>query len=81
VFVRLSVCPIILPQQRRAADLLLSAVWTRNIDEQRRRVPGSNGAAAWRFAAYAGSAMLAAELKRLNTDLFLLIQREKTRNL
>jgi len=33
---RLSVCPIIWPQQRRAAGLLLSAVRAGDIDRQRR---------------------------------------------
>jgi len=55
--VRLSVCPIIRPQQRRAAGLLLSAVHAGHIDRQR-RAPSSNGAAARRSAANAGSVML-----------------------
>jgi len=68
--VRLSVCPIIWPQQRRAAGLLLSAVRAGDIDRQRRC---SNGAAARRSAVNAGSVMLAAEMTRLNIDLFSLL--------
>jgi len=34
-----SVCPIIRPQQRRAAGLLLSAMWAGDIDRQRQ--PGA----------------------------------------
>jgi len=44
-------------------------MWARDIDRQRRK-SGSNGAAARRTAANAGSAMSTAELRRLNTDLF-----------
>jgi len=43
--VRPSVCPVIRPQQRREAGLLLSAVQAGDIDRQR-RAPCSNGAAA-----------------------------------
>ena len=69
--VRLSVCPIIRPQQRCAAGLLLSTVRAGDIDRQRRApAPSSNGAAARRSAANAGSVMLTAELTRLNTGLF-----------
>jgi len=74
LFVRLSVCPIIWPQQRRAAGLLLSAVRAESIDRQRRAAtPLQHGAAARRSAVNAGSVMLAAEMKRLNIDLFSLL--------
>ena len=55
---------------RRAAGLLLSAVWVGDIDRQR-RAPSSSGAAARRSAAIAGTAMLTVEMTRLrlNTDL------------
>ena len=74
---RLSVClsvclsarPIIRPQRRHAAGLLLSAVRAGNIDRQR-RAPSSNGAAARRSAANTGSVMLTADLTRLNTDFW-----------
>jgi len=49
-------------KQRRAADLLLSAVRTEDIDRQRwAPVPSSNAAAARRSAVNAGSVMLTAE--------------------
>jgi len=67
VSVRPSVCcPVIRPQQRRAAGLLLSArtVQAGYIDRRQRRAPYSNGA-----AVNAGIAMLTAELTRLNTEL------------
>ena len=38
--VRLSIGPIIRPQQRRAVGLLLSAVWAGDID-RRRQAPGA----------------------------------------
>jgi len=68
--VRLCVCPVIRPQQRRAAGLLLSAVRVGDIDRQR-RAASSSGAAARRSAANAGSVTLTAETTRLrlNTDL------------
>jgi len=53
--VRPSVCLIIGPQPRRAAGLLLSAVWAGDIDRQR-RPPGAlqqHGVAARRSAANA----------------------------
>jgi len=51
----LSHVPIIQPQQRRTAGLLLSAVRAGNISRQR-RAPSSNCAAARRSVAKAGSA-------------------------
>jgi len=58
--VRVSVCPIIGKQQRRAAGLLLRAVRAADIDRQP-RAPSSNGAAARRSAANAGSVVSTAE--------------------
>ena len=66
--VRQSVCPISEMQQRHAASLLLSAVFAKDIDLQR-RAPGSSSAVARRSAANAGNVMLTAELTRLNRDL------------
>jgi len=63
--VYLFVYPIDRQQQRRAAGLLLSAVRTRDIDQQwRAPAPSSNGASARRWAANAGSDMLTAEGRR-----------------
>jgi len=60
--VRPSVCPIDRQQQRHAASLLLSAVRAGDIERQQRApAPSSNGAAARRSAANAGSVMLTAE--------------------
>jgi len=57
-----SVCPIDRQQQWHAAGLLLSAVWVRDIDRQRRAPAlSSNGAAARLSVANAGSVMLTAE--------------------
>ena len=63
--VRLSVCPIIRPQQRRAAGLRAG-----DIDRQR-CAPGTqqHAAAARRSAANAGSAMSTAESTKLDTGL------------
>ena len=72
VSVRPSVRHIIRPQQRRATGLLLSAVRAGDNDRQR-RASSSNGAAARRSAANADSALLTAELTRLNTDLLMMI--------
>ena len=58
--VRVSVCPIIGKQQRRAAGLLLRAVRAADIDRQP-RAPSCNGAAARRSAEYAGSVVSTAE--------------------
>jgi len=66
--VRPSVCPIVRQPLRRAAGLLLSAPLAGHIDRQRRA--SSNGAAARRSAANAGSVMLTAELTRLYIDAF-----------
>jgi len=59
--VRQSVCPTIPPQQRRAASLLLRAVWAGDIDRQRLAPSSGNGASARHSAANAGSAMLIAD--------------------
>jgi len=74
ITVRPSVCSIVRQLQRRAvglrraAGLLLSAQLAGHIYRQRQSsAPSSNGAAAWRSAANAGSVMLTAELTRLNT--------------
>ena len=55
------------PQQRRSAGLLLSAVRARDIDRHSGGCPTAS--AARRSAANVDSAMLTAELTRLNTDL------------
>jgi len=47
-------------------------VWAENVDRQQ-QAPSSNSAAAQCSAANAGSAMLTAELTRLNTDLFVYV--------
>jgi len=52
-------------------DLLLSAPQVGHIDRQRRApAPSSNGAAAQRSAASAGSVMLTADLTRLDSELY-----------
>jgi len=50
--------------------LLLSAPQAGHIDRQQAPALSSNGAAARRTTANAGSVMLTAELTRLNTDLY-----------
>ena len=61
--VRLSIYPIIPQPLRRAAGLLLSAPRAGNVDRQRRApAPSSNGAAARRPTANAGSIMLIADV-------------------
>ena len=67
--VRPSVCPVVRQQERRVAGLLLSALRAGDISREQAPVLSSNGAAARRTAANAGSVMLTAELTRLNTDL------------
>ena len=69
--VRPSVSPIHPPLQQRAAGLLLSAVRAGDIDRQQ-WVLSSNGAAARRSEANAGSAMSTGELARLNTRRLVL---------
>jgi len=76
-----SLSPIIRPQQRRAAGLLLSAVRAGDIDrqwqapdaqqQQRRMQKRQHRAAARRSAANEGSVMSTAELSKLNTDLLM----------
>jgi len=60
---------VVRQQERRAAGLLLSALRAGDISQEQAPVLSSNGAAARRTAANAGSVMLTAELTRLNTDL------------
>jgi len=60
---------VVRQQERRAAGLLLSASRAGDISREQAPALSSNGAAARRTAANAGSVMLTAELTRLNTDL------------
>jgi len=78
--VRPSVCPIIRPQQRRAAFLLLNAM-PAGVDEtstdraaRSAATAPQHGAAARRSAANAGSDMLTAEITRLNAELLIVMK-------
>ena len=73
--VRLSVCPVIRPQQWRAAGLLLSVVRVGDIDRQR-RAPAtcSGGAAARRSAANASSVAFTSRTRRVFIILSQLVR-------
>jgi len=58
----LPVCPIDQQQQRRAAGLLLSAAWTRDIDRLLHGAPAAGTPYRQRRAANAGSVSLTADV-------------------
>jgi len=66
--VRLSGCPIIRQQQRRAADLLPNAVRTGDVDRQR-RAPSSNRASSTGLSSKCGQCRVDSRRRRLKTDL------------